>query len=834
MLAHTDEKTNFDGFAEDLAWTRADEKDARAHQLVGDYRILHPIGCGGMGAVYLAERADRAFEKKVAIKILKRGTDTAEVLRRFRRERQILAQLDHPNIARLVDAGTTADGLPFFVMEFIEGERLTDFVWARALPLKERLQLFGKICAAVQFAHQNLVVHRDLKPSNILVTADGEPKLLDFGIAKLLGTGDEAWEATLAGDERLTPGYASPEQVRGDAVTTVSDVYALGALLYEILAGRPTHRFARTRPTATEMNRVICDEEPLRPSLAARDADMRRQLRGDLDTIILRALSKLPARRYSSAGTLADDLRRYLEGRPVRARRDTTGYRTCKFLSRNKAAVAAAAVLVAALLGGSATTLWQARRAERRFADVRRLANSMMIEFHDSIKDIPGALAARQGVTRRALDYLDSLAAEAGSDLALKSELATAYVRLGEITFETRQAVEVYGKALALNEALVAAAPKTKAFRHDLSAAYSRLAHGLRVLGRSQEAIAYGQKAVAAAESLVADFPSDAGIRSNLTEQYYSLAFNMIDAGESTGALPFAAKALAAHEQVMALDPSNEEAVDSAGLAWSILSYAHEDTGDIESALRYSRILMERAVERIAASPANARYRRSLWAAHLRTGRQLAAKGELTRGLEHYTQALALIESLSTADPNDIGHRRWLAVTATSAAELHVQLDQREEARALYRRAIAISEGLLAADANSAETRRDLTRMYHGLGLLLTKLGELDTAQRYLHEAELMAEGSARDDAMNARVRSRLADVYAATGALHVALADAAAASASERSTHRASACDAYRRSLTAWQAIEQRGLLTAPDTGKPAAVNRELAACEPVINQQP
>lgn len=233
---------------------------------------------------------------------------------------------------------------------------------------------------------------------------------------------------------------------------------------------------------------------------------------------------------------------------------------------------------------------------------------------------------------------------------------------------------------------------------------------------------------------------------------------------------------------------------------------------------------MDRAVERIAAGPANTRYRRGLWAALLRTGRQLGAKSKLTRGIEHYMQALELIESLSAADPNDIGHRRWLAVTATSAAELHVQLEQREEARALYRRAISISEGLLAADANSAETRRDLTRMYHGLGLLLT---EIVAAQRYLQEAERMAESSAREDALNARVRSRLADVYASTGALHVALANAAAASASERSTHLASARDAYRRSLTAWQAIEQRGLLTAPDTGKPAAVNRELAACE-------
>ncbi len=252
-------RKGLESFADDLAWSRAEERDARIGQNVGAYRIVRPIGRGGMGTVYLAERADREFKKQVALKILKRGTDTDEVLRRFRRERQILAQLAHPNIAHLLDAGTTADGLPYFAMEYVAGIPVTEFCQTNNLDLHARLQLFLTICGAVEFAHRNLIVHRDLKPANILVTADGEPKLLDFGIAKLLAPEAAEVELTMQERQRLTPAYASPEQVRGEPVTTVSDVYALGALLYELLTGQTPHRFATPRPTETELVRVIVE-----------------------------------------------------------------------------------------------------------------------------------------------------------------------------------------------------------------------------------------------------------------------------------------------------------------------------------------------------------------------------------------------------------------------------------------------------------------------------------------------------------------------------------------------------------------------------------------------
>ena len=312
---------------------------------IGSYEIVREIGRGGMGAVYLARRADGVFEKEVAIKLLKRGTDTDEVLRRFREERRILARLDHPNIARLLDAGTTEDGLPYFVMEHVSGQPITVHTRDNQLSIAQQLQLFLKVCAAVEAAHAAHVIHRDLKPSNILVRSDGEPKLLDFGIAKLLDLPADVVFVTITQQRRLTPACASPEQARGEKVTPASDVYALGALLYELLTDVAPHRFSSAQPSQEEIARVVCEVEPARPST------IRSELRGDLDNIVLTALRKEPARRYSCVAALREDIRRYLDGRPVRARPNTAAYLTTRFITRHKQTIGALFVgAVAALV----------------------------------------------------------------------------------------------------------------------------------------------------------------------------------------------------------------------------------------------------------------------------------------------------------------------------------------------------------------------------------------------------------------------------------------------------------------------------------------------------
>jgi eukaryotic-like serine/threonine-protein kinase len=342
---------------------------------IGAYRLIREVGRGGMGAVYLAERADSEFEKRVALKLVKRGMDTDEILLRFRYERQILASLEHPNIARLYDGGATEDGRPYLVMEYVEGAPITRYCDEHRLPVEARLRLFADVCRAIQFAHANLVVHRDIKPSNILVLADGTAKLLDFGIAKLLDpAASEQAPRTRAGFRLLTPEYAAPEQLEGGAVTTVADVYSLGVLLFELLTGRrPDPAAGDDRPSAVLARRRSAAssdaEQASVVELAARRGTtperLRRRLLGDLDTISAAALAPDPSRRYPTAALLLTDVERHLQGLPITARGVSLGYRAAAFARRYRVAVTAAALVVLSLVGGSGVALWQAAQAAR-------------------------------------------------------------------------------------------------------------------------------------------------------------------------------------------------------------------------------------------------------------------------------------------------------------------------------------------------------------------------------------------------------------------------------------------------------------------------------------
>ncbi len=348
---------SFEDCAQNAASIFWEEGPPRTGQRLGAYVIVRELGRGGMGTVFLAERADGQFEKQVAIKILNRGADTAEILRRFQAERQILARLDHPNIARLLDAGTTEDGLPYFIMDYIVGAPVTRFAVTQKLSTHQRLELFLKICAAVQFAHRNMVVHRDIKPSNILANAEGEPKLLDFGIAKLLAKDEDAAQLTTEAQQHLTPICASPEQAKGDPITVASDIYSLGALLYELLSEQKPHRFSTAHPTREELALVVGEQIPPPPSAIASDAHITRLLRGDLDAIVLFAMHKQPGMRYATVADLAADIRRHLARKPVVARHPTLSYRAKCLVKRNGSRlVAGAAVLI--LLAGVLFAFW--------------------------------------------------------------------------------------------------------------------------------------------------------------------------------------------------------------------------------------------------------------------------------------------------------------------------------------------------------------------------------------------------------------------------------------------------------------------------------------------
>lgn len=368
---------------------------------VGPYLLVRELGRGGMGVVYLATRSDESFQQRVAIKLIRRGLDTEDILRRFLSERQILASLNHPNIAQLFDGGTTDDGRPYFVMEYVEGLPLLAYCDERQLSTRERLGLFRKTCAAVQHAHQHLIIHRDLKPSNILMTHDGEVKLLDFGVAKLLTP--ERTDLGLTGTldrHAMTPEYASPEQVRGQRVTTATDIYSLGVVLFELLTGARPYVLRDTSPQA--LSQAICDAAPSKPSEAIskrlaiargtgpvdtatittiqRPAQIVKALKGDLDNIVLKALRKEPAHRYHSVEQLSEDIERHLGGQPVMARPATFRYRTAKFIGRNRIGVAAAVLVLLSLLGGIITTTWQARQARLEKANAESI-NTVLEEL---------------------------------------------------------------------------------------------------------------------------------------------------------------------------------------------------------------------------------------------------------------------------------------------------------------------------------------------------------------------------------------------------------------------------------------------------------------------
>ncbi len=406
-------------------------------QRVGPYEIDRLLGRGGMGAVYLARRADGHFEQKVAIKLI--GAPLASDLfrERFRQERQILAGLQHPYIARLLDGGVTVEGDLYLVMEYVDGKPIHRYCEERHLSQARRIQLFLRVCEAVQFAHQNFVVHRDLKPDNILVAEDGTPRLLDFGTAKLLSPSLDQQDSrfTRMGCLSFTPQYASPEQVLGNPITTATDTYSLGVLLYRLLTGEPPYELKD--PTTSEMIRVICEEAPRKPSL---EAGSGKRLDADLEAILLKALRKEPQERYLTAERLADDLRAYLEGRPVAARRGSMRYFAGKFIRRHRLGLAAMAVVIVTLVAGIAGVLWQARvanqerrMAEARSADMRQLSNSLLSELDETIKRLPGSTSAQEMLVRRVLEHLDRMANDAQGDKLTQIDLARAYTRLADL-----------------------------------------------------------------------------------------------------------------------------------------------------------------------------------------------------------------------------------------------------------------------------------------------------------------------------------------------------------------------------------------------------------------
>jgi len=668
-----------------------------ADQQLGAYRTIREIGRGGLGTVYLATRSDDQYQKQVAIKLVRRGLDTEDVLQRFRGERQILAQLEHPNIARLIDAGSIEQGLPYFVMEYVEGQPINSYCDGHKLSTTDRLKLFRLVCGAVTYAHQHLVIHRDIKPSNILVTEEGVPKLVDFGIAKLLHADDPLSALTMTGVRVMTPEYASPEQIRGLPITTSTDIYSLGVLLYELLAGRKPYRL--TTHTAEELSRAVVEQLPERPSTAIQnnqqsEVSNHKFLRGDLDNIVLMALRKEPERRYASVEQFSEDIRRHLEGRPVIAHKDTVGYRAGKFVKRHKAGVFATALVAFTLLAGIVTTLREKRRAERRFNDVRQLSNALLFDIAPKIERLQGSTDAREALVRRALDYLDSLARESSDDVQLQSELAAAYEKVGDLQGMPRKA------------------------------------H----LGDFAGAIASYEKARAIWRQVRERRPDDRATLQRVAANLAALSFIRYWTSDVTGALRDNETASEIYRALLRAEPESIElqlAAAEMQMELATIHYFNDQIAAVYAPLRDALAVLEGIR---AAAPSQVEVLRLLGRGRTLLGMTLAFDNQLSQGEAELEQAFAINKALVAQHPRDSILRQGLLHTYLQSSQLYEDKTP-ERSFTLLNEARQIVEESVAKDPADNQAREHLAKTYSKLGLIAVQGREIDQAVRYLEKA---------------------------------------------------------------------------------------------------
>ena len=706
--------------------------DGQAGDRIGSYRLVELIGSGGMGDVFKAVRDDDQYQAQVAIKLMRGDVRNPLVERRFRTERQILAQLDHRNIARLLDGGTTAHGLPYVVMELVSGAPIDRHCDEQKLGTRERVLLFLQVCAAVSYAHRHLVVHRDLKPGNILVTADGSVKLLDFGIAKLLepdpATGTTG-EETRTQFRAMTLEYASPEQVSGGIVTTVSDVYSLGVVLYRLLTGQSPYRASANE--AARMAEILGDAAPTRPSQVTAE---RRGIDADLDTILLMALRKEPARRYGSVEQFANDLRNFLSGKPVVARRGTFGYRLGKFVRRNAVPIAAAGFVAASLVGGLVFSLREAHIAneqrviaQRHFDGVRKLANKLF-DFHDEIADLPGATKAREHLLATSLEYLDALYQEAGTDRTLQEELGVAYRRIADIqgaphagnTGDTQAAAQSYARSAALLAPLQRAEPRNHRIAMALARTYGEQGLSLVYSGGVAAARAPLMRALALAEAMPDGYTDEHERASLLVKAYWGkvIAVGDDDPGAGMEALDRMLKVADGYSRAHPEDPRGYELVSKAYGNGAIAIDPRIDFATaIGNSIALARTGMAAEEKLVELHRGEVKYVWGLAETRYNLGNLLSAGQRYAESAQMHELARPVLAARANADAND-ANARLVSLMNDSALgwSLHLAGHSREAEAALRDTEKALAE--LSKTYDSLQVTYVLGRQRVRLGLI--------------------------------------------------------------------------------------------------------------------
>ena len=830
----------------------------------GPYRVIREIGKGGMGRVFLAERVDEQFHRQVAIKLIKRGMDTDSVIRHFRNEREILASLDHPNIARLFDAGTSRDGLPYFVMEYIEGQPIDSFCEDRRYSIAQRLQLFRQVCAAVTHAHQHLVIHRDIKPSNILVTAEGYPKLLDFGIARLLGAPSDA-TATMTGFQLMTPEYASPEQVLGQPPSTLTDVYSLGVVLYRLLTS--TSPYGIRNRSSQQIAEAICREEPKKPSIAAIELTQssgpsgdqkvsfpgskeraQKRLQGDIDTIVLTALRKEPHRRYQSVEQFSEDIRRHLESLPVSAQDDSIGYRVAKFAHRHRTGMAAGLMIALMMIAGVIATSFEAHRArvqeqlakdaqtkaERRFNEVRKLAHTVLFDYHDAIKNLPGATPIRERLVRDSLQYLDGLAADAVGDRSLSRELASAYERVADVQGGTMEAnlgntggaIESGKKALNIRSSLLASDPQNSGLQRELASSYFKVGTLLWETGDMSGAADYLRHALDLREKLAKADTMDIGRQYDLSTAYDRLGMLALEQGDTTGALTDCQRSLEILNFLPEAEQKRESARRSISVEYEHIGSALLELADLTGALENNRRALALRAALAKDYPLNADYKRTLQVSYYNQGEILARMGRLHPALASYRAEVALGEKLLRTDPTNEQYRGDLAYGLIRIGDMLFKLTRYAEALGNYKASQELRSADVKADPTNLWKRSSLIEARAKICRTLAAAHQATEAREPCAGALTLMQRTALDSG-NSAIRSFFAETYSDLAQAEAALAVGASKGADERRRHWQSARSLYERSLQIWQDLQTRNILARADQGKKDTVLQEIAVCD-------
>ncbi|MGB7759719.1 MAG: serine/threonine-protein kinase [Bryobacteraceae bacterium] len=691
---------------------------------IGPWRLTREIGSGGMGVVWEAVRSDEEYRQRAAIKLMPIGAISSTRIARFREERQILAGLSHPGIARLLDGGTTADGSPYLVMEYVEGERLDEWLKRQTPSLRDRLQLFLSICSAVDYAHRHLVIHRDLKPANILVTPEGGTKLLDFGIARLLDPDSAARPANTGTSRLLTPGYASPEQIRGDAVTTGTDIYSLGVVLYFLLAGRSPYS---ARPDdSLDMMQEICTRDPLPPSAVAESG--AHALHGALDAVVLQTLRKNPENRYSSVRALADDIAAWLEGRPVAAHPQPWWRRSAQYVRRHKTQSVAIASVLLSILAGSAVSLRyagdaarQRRVAESRFNEGRQLAHAVVYDLQDAIARLPGSTRARAILVERALQYLRNLEASGPANRDLQVELAAAYSRIGDVQGnpnrahlgDTRGAIESQTRARQLALDVLRSHPGDAEAEAILVDADERLVLLTDWQGQPGQRDALWQEGIAIRRRRSALHPGDAELLARVrTMEARDLLWRR-RWNEALAAYQWLA---AMDSETLARQPRNPDLGDSLSTTYHNAALCWKELNQWDNALACYRDASRMDEARLSLSPADTDAQASLSFDLVEAGWVEYRLRRFQEAIADYERALAIQERLAAADPDDILMRLEAAKLLNTAAPAYEAVGQRAKAIRILSTSGDRLEAALASDPENEDTRLHVGWVWCNLG----------------------------------------------------------------------------------------------------------------------